>query len=135
MTRGAGRPTSAWDDAAQAAALLAVDPAGAGGVVLRALPGPVRDRWLELLRDLLPPSSPWRRVPSHVSDDRLLGGLDLAATLESGRPVASRGILAEAQFLDLIADRDTQRITDFPDRYSFCHLANSKFVRIAHLLQ
>jgi magnesium chelatase subunit D len=31
-----------------------------------------------------------------VSDGRLLGGLDLAATLRSGRPVAERGLLSEA---------------------------------------
>jgi magnesium chelatase subunit D len=35
-------------------------------------------------------------VPLHVTDERLLGGLDLAATLQAGRPVVARGILAEA---------------------------------------
>jgi magnesium chelatase subunit D len=39
---------------------------------------------------------PLRRVPLHVSDDRLLGGLDLAATLQAGRPVSARGLLADA---------------------------------------
>ncbi|MCX8005674.1 MAG: VWA domain-containing protein, partial [Burkholderiaceae bacterium] len=38
---------------------------------------------------------PWRRIPAHVDDDRLLGGLDLPATLASGRPVARRGLLVE----------------------------------------
>ena len=85
-----------WDDAALAAALFAVDPAGTGGVSLRSLSGPVRDRWLTLLRDYLPAGTPWRKLPIHVTDGRLLGGLDLAATLRSGRPVAERGILAEA---------------------------------------
>ena len=37
-----------------------------------------------------------RRVPLNIADDRLLGGLDLAATLGAGRPVFSRGLLAEA---------------------------------------
>jgi len=36
------------------------------------------------------------RIPLHVQDDRLLGGLDLAATLATGRPVAQRGLLAQA---------------------------------------
>ena len=36
-----------------------------------------------------------RRVPAHIDDERLLGGLDLAATLGAGRPVASRGLLSE----------------------------------------
>jgi len=85
-----------WRDAALAAALLAVDPFGLGGVSLRAHAGPVRDRWLGLLRELLPPSAPWRRVPHGIADGRLLGGLDLSATLRSGRPVAERGLLAEA---------------------------------------
>ena len=85
-----------WDDAALAAALFAVDPFGTGGVALRSLSGPVRDRWLTLLREYLPPGAPYRKLPIHVTDGRLLGGLDLAATLRSGRPVAERGILAEA---------------------------------------
>jgi magnesium chelatase subunit D len=79
-----------------AAALFAVDPAGIGGVALRAAAGPVRDRWVALLRQMLPENQPWRRVPLHVADGRLLGGLDLAATLQAGRPVAERGLLAEA---------------------------------------
>lgn len=83
-------------DAALAAALFAVDPMRLGGVRLRARAGPVRDRWLDLLRGLLPEDTPMRRLPVHVSDDRLLGGLDLAATLRAGRPVAERGLLAAA---------------------------------------
>jgi magnesium chelatase subunit D len=85
-----------WDDAALAAALFAVDPFGAGGVALRSLSGPVRDRWLILLREYLPDGVPLRKLPIHITDGRLLGGLDLAATLRTGRPVAERGILAEA---------------------------------------
>ncbi|WP_404379795.1 magnesium chelatase subunit D [Caenispirillum salinarum] len=85
-----------WADAAYAAALLAVDPAGLGGAVLRAAPGPVRDRWLRLFRERLPEAAPVRRMPAHISDDGLLGGLDLPATLRAGRPVARAGLLAEA---------------------------------------
>jgi len=36
-----------WFRASLAAALFAVDPAGLGGIALRGLPGPVRDRWLQ----------------------------------------------------------------------------------------
>jgi magnesium chelatase subunit D len=64
--------------------------------VLHARPGPARDAWLSLLRDLLPADVSLRRVPSGISDERLLGGLDLAATLEAGQPVLSRGVMAEA---------------------------------------
>ena len=87
---------SRWDDACEAAALFAVDPIGSGGIAVRALPGPVRDLWLELIRDLLPADKPFRRIPLHIADGRLLGGLDLSATLRAGRPVAERGLLAEA---------------------------------------
>jgi magnesium chelatase subunit D len=88
--------SAVWEDAITAAALLAVDPATLGGVSLRAMPGPARDAWLAQFRAWLPVTIPWRRIPSHVTDNRLLGGLDLAATLAANRPVAERGILADA---------------------------------------
>jgi magnesium chelatase subunit D len=44
----------------------------------------------------LPEGTPQRRVPLHINADRLIGGLDLSATLQSGRPVAQSGLLAEA---------------------------------------
>ena len=81
---------------AMAAALFAVDPIGLGGVVLRSGAGPARERWLTLLAQWLPEGTPCRRVPLHINDDRLLGGLDLSATLQAGRPIAQRGLLAEA---------------------------------------
>jgi magnesium chelatase subunit D len=89
-------PAGAWRDATLAAALLAIDPSGLGGVVLHARPSPVRDRWLAWLRSLLPPGTGLRKLPPTIGDERLLGGLDLAATLRAGRPVAERGVLAEA---------------------------------------
>lgn len=79
--------------ALQAAALFGIDPQGLAGVWLRARPGPARERWLALLNTLLP--QPPRRLPVHIDDHRLLGGLDLAATLRSGRPVQQPGLLAE----------------------------------------
>jgi len=97
MTRASDEASEiAWATALQAALLLAVDPVGCGGVVLRAGAGPVRDAWLRSLRDALPNDAPLRRVPLHIQDARLLGGLDLAATLRAGRPVAQKGLLAEA---------------------------------------
>jgi len=87
---------SAAEDAAMAAALFAVDPAGLGGVCLHSLVQPARTQWLEMLRDLLPPGDPVRRIPFNITDDRLLGGLDLTATLAANRPIAERGALAAA---------------------------------------
>jgi magnesium chelatase subunit D len=83
-------------DAFQAAALLLVDPAGLGGVLLRAPAGPVRDAWLALLQALAPAGMPLPRLPASASEDRLLGGLDLSATLAAGRPVAQAGLLHQA---------------------------------------
>jgi magnesium chelatase subunit D len=87
---------SAWQDAVLAAAIFAVDPVGLAGISVKARVGPVRDRWLALLCGLLPVSAPVRRIPVAISDGRLLGGLDLSATLQAGRPIAERGLLAEA---------------------------------------
>ena len=92
---GRGPVRSAWADAMDVLALFAVDPHGLGGVLLRARAGPVRDRWLHGLREALPEGTPLRRVPLQIGDGRLLGGLDLAATLSAGRPIAERGLLAE----------------------------------------
>ena len=83
-----------WQRAVQVAVLFALDPVGTGGVRLRAGAGPVRDMWLTLLRNLLGVAS-LRRMPLSITDERLLGGLDLPTTLASGRPVLQKGLLAE----------------------------------------
>lgn len=83
------------EDARDAAAIVAVDPRGTG-VLLRAGPGPARDRWLALLQALWPGPGSLRRVPATITPDRLVGGLDLAATLATGRAQAERGVLAAA---------------------------------------
>lgn len=86
----------AQDTLLLAAALLAIDPRGLGGARLMGPAGPVRDAWLEALRALLPAATPWRRLPQHASEERLVGGLDLQATLAAGRPVLQQGLLAAA---------------------------------------
>jgi magnesium chelatase subunit D len=65
-------------------------------VLLRAPAGPVRDAWLSLLQALAPAGMPLPRLPASASEDRLLGGLDLSATLAAGRPVAQAGLLHQA---------------------------------------
>ncbi|WP_246685197.1 magnesium chelatase subunit D [Methylobacterium sp. WL69] len=84
-----------WADAVLVARLAAADPHGIGGVVVRAGAGPVRDAWLAILQNTLPAWRPIRRMPGSITDARLLGGLDLPATLAAGRPVAETGLLAE----------------------------------------
>ncbi len=96
MTVGASAlMDDAWGRLAFAAALFAVDPLQSG-VSLRAAPGPARDAWLALLRDYLPIAAPVTRAPVNIADDRLLGGLDIAATLRAGRPIAETGLLARS---------------------------------------
>lgn len=93
----ADRPVQpgAFDDAMLAARLCAFDPVGLGGVILRG-GGELRDAVVAALRDDLPEGAPVRRIPAHVDDDALLGGLDLGATLALGRPVRQAGVLAAA---------------------------------------
>lgn len=81
-----------WHHAALALRLLAVDPVGLGGAVLRMRAGPDRDALTGFFR----PDAPARRLPLSISDEQLLGGVDLASTLSAGRVVMTRGILAEA---------------------------------------
>ncbi len=85
----------ATPDVLKAAAILALDPTAIGGVALRAGPGPARDQWLAFLAALA--GGPVRKLPLGISDDRLLGGLDLPATLAAGSPRHRRGLLAEAE--------------------------------------
>ena len=85
----------AIDDAMLAAHLCAIDPIGLGGMILRG-GGEARDAVVTALRDALPEGAPVRRIPAHVDDDALLGGLDLGATLALGRPVRRAGVLAAA---------------------------------------
>jgi magnesium chelatase subunit D len=81
---------------ARALALLALDPFQLGGAVLRMGPGPEADAWLNALRRSLPVDAPWRRLPVGIDDDRLLGGLDMAASLSAGKPLLATGLLVEA---------------------------------------
>ena len=89
MTEPAPHP--AW----RAADLLALDGAGIGGLLWRGAQG-MPEAWLARLQRALPAGAALRRLPLHADDDRLLGGLDLAATLAAGRPVRQAGLLAQA---------------------------------------
>ncbi|MFN4997848.1 MAG: magnesium chelatase ATPase subunit D, partial [Betaproteobacteria bacterium] len=86
---------NAADDAVLAAALFAQDPIGLGGICVQAHAGPVRTRFIEFIQSRLRPDQPSRKLPLSIQDERLLGGLDLVSTLQSGRPVLSHGLLAE----------------------------------------
>jgi len=86
-----------WADAALAVRLLAVAPHAVGGIWLRARPGPQRRIVEEWIRAAMEANErPRLKLPLHITDDRLLGGVSLAATLREGRLVTERGLLARA---------------------------------------
>lgn len=91
-----GRAADVWQMAMQIARVFASDPVGCGGIWVQARSGPVRDAFLDAVKTAADPAQPWRRVPPSITDDRLIGGLDLAATLRQNRPVLERGLLLEA---------------------------------------
>lgn len=78
--------------------VLAVDPAGLGGLWLRARVGPAREVVVAAL-PVLPLAQ--KRLHPGLSDEALFGGMDLTATLAAGRPMRSEGLLAHPAALIL----------------------------------
>ncbi|MDJ0978586.1 MAG: magnesium chelatase subunit D [Erythrobacter sp.] len=90
-----GEPRDPLDDAELAARLFLVAPTLFGGMVLRGA-SPARDALVSALSDAMTLQGRCvRRLPGHVDDERLLGGIDIAASLASGRAVEQRGLLDE----------------------------------------
>ena len=88
-----GEAPSRIADASLAAALFSIDPSGLGGVALRAGHGPLRDQWIAAVKAMLPEGAPVVRLPFNISDDRLEAGVDLAASLASGRLCRQASVL------------------------------------------
>jgi len=121
--------SQAWADARLAAALLAVDPVGLGGATLRAGPGPARDAWLALWARLAPDRLVMR-LPPGIDDARLLGGLDLAATLAAGRPVLTAGLIAEAAGRTLVLPMAERAASGLAGRLNAARDAGADFTLI-----
>jgi magnesium chelatase subunit D len=85
-------------DAVLAARLFVLAPKLFKGMVLRGS-SPARDALVVALGEALN----LRRLPGHVDDERLLGGIDLAASLSAGRPIRQTGLIEEAAGGALIA--------------------------------
>ena len=79
-------------DAELALHLFIRNPSLLGGIVLRG-DGPVRDEMLAFAKQEIGERGPVAKIPSNVDSDRLLGGLDLSATLAAGRGVMRAGLL------------------------------------------
>jgi magnesium chelatase subunit D len=86
------------DDAVLAARLFALAPGTFKGMVLRGN-SPAR----EALVAALGVGVTLRRMPGHIDDERLLGGIDLAASLSAGRPIRQTGLIEEARGGALLA--------------------------------
>ncbi|MFN3451920.1 MAG: magnesium chelatase subunit D [Sphingorhabdus sp.] len=67
-------------------------PSLLGGIVLRG-DGPVRDEMVAFAKDAIGKFGPVAKIPSNVDTERLLGGLDLTATLSTGQSVMRAGLL------------------------------------------
>ncbi|MEM9473202.1 MAG: magnesium chelatase subunit D [Pseudomonadota bacterium] len=85
-----------WDEACLALSLALVSPAICGGIVVCAQAGPVRERWLDLLKRLAGRRTVITRLPVDAAPQRVFGGLDLVATLKSGHPVSEAGLLSKS---------------------------------------
>ncbi|MFN4293392.1 MAG: magnesium chelatase ATPase subunit D [Thermoflexales bacterium] len=91
------------ETAKQALLLLAVNPALAG-VAIAATVGSGKSTLARAFAALLPEGAPFVELPVNVTEDRLLGGLDLEATLVTGARAIERGLLARAHGGVLYAD-------------------------------
>lgn len=100
MNPGADQEAAQTDfslaDCLLAAQLFAQNSKSFGGICLRGF-GPVRDALVEKLVRALEPLGAVQKIPNNVDSERLLGGIDLAATLQGGRSVWRPGLLETAQ--------------------------------------
>ena len=93
-------------DAALALALLRISPRRLGGISLRG-GGPVREALIESFAE----DQTLRRLPGHIDDERLLGGIDITASLVAGKPVAQSGLL-EQSASDFLAVPMAERLSN-----------------------
>ncbi|WP_017664700.1 magnesium chelatase subunit D [Porphyrobacter sp. AAP82] len=91
-------PADPLEDAVLAAQLFVLAPATFKGLTLRGH-SPAREALVAALAEAMP----LRRLPGHVDDERLLGGIDLAASLSAGQPVRQTGLIEEARGGALVA--------------------------------
>jgi magnesium chelatase subunit D len=98
MTSPHAAPADPLDDAVLAARLFVLSPATFKGMTLRG-PSPAREALVAALAEAIA----LRRLPGHVDDERLLGGIDLAASLSAGKPIRQTGLIEEARGGALIA--------------------------------
>lgn len=93
--------------AARMISALAVDPAGIGGLWLRARSSPLRQTVLDALGSVLP----YRRIAPTISSAQLTGGLNISETISTGQQVFDPGILETETVVALsMAERASRRM-------------------------
>jgi magnesium chelatase subunit D len=83
------------EDAKLALILNAID-FNCGGVLFVGEKGSGKTTLSRLFRNLLPEETPFVEIPLNVTEDVLLGGIDIEETIQSGRKVFQHGILDRA---------------------------------------
>ncbi len=109
------------DLAKQALMLLAVDPS-LGGVVVPAAVGSGKSTLARSFSDILPEETPFVELPLNVTEDRLIGGVDLEATLARGERVVQHGVLSKAHggvlYVDSLSLLDSSAVSHVMDAMS-----------------
>ncbi len=109
------------DLAKQALMLLAVDPS-LGGVVVPAAVGSGKSTLARSFADILPEDTPFVELPLNVTEDRLIGGVDLEATLARGERVVQHGVLSKAHggvlYVDSLSLLDSSAVSHIMDAMS-----------------
>jgi magnesium chelatase subunit D len=109
------------DLAKQALMLLAVDPS-LGGVVIPSAVGSGKSTLARAFADILPEGTPFVDLPLNVTEDRLIGGVDLEATLASGQRVVQHGVLSKAHkgvlYVDSLSLLDSSAVSHIMDAMS-----------------
>lgn len=83
------------EDAKLALILNAIDPK-CGGVLFVGEKGCGKSTLSRLFKNLLPEGTPFIELPLNVTEDVLLGGIDIEETIRTGRKVFQKGILNRA---------------------------------------
>ena len=109
------------DLAKQALMLLAVDPS-LGGVVIPAAVGSGKSTLARAFADILPEDTPFVELPLNVTEDRLIGGVDLEATLAKGERIVQHGVLSKAHkgvlYVDSLSLLDSSAVSHIMDAMS-----------------
>ena len=109
------------DLAKQALMLLAVD-SELGGVVIPSAVGSGKSTLARAFADILPEGTPFVELPLNVTEDRLIGGVDLEATLATGVRVVQHGVLSKAHggvlYVDSISLLDSSAVSHIMDAIS-----------------